>query len=56
MSTSTNTNEIVINKLIQILSYLRQDGKKDLKNKKKQKVKTDEIQMPIRKDPNADLG
>ncbi|RNA28418.1 Red [Brachionus plicatilis] len=47
------TNDIVINKLTQILSYLRH-GKRDGKKLKKKVIKTDEIE--IKKDSSNDLG
>lgn len=47
------TNDIVINKLTQILSYLR-NGKRDGKKIKKKVTKTEEIE--VKKDPSADLG
>lgn len=55
MSTSVTTNDIVINKLTQILSYLRQDGKKDKKQKKKAKI--EEVpQTSLKKELGVDLG
>jgi hypothetical protein len=35
---------------------LRHDGKKDLKNKKKLKGKTEEVPLTVKKDPNVNLG
>jgi hypothetical protein len=44
LSTTLTTNDIVINKLTQILLYLRQGGKKDLKKLKKKGKNDDEVQ------------
>ncbi|KAI1898482.1 hypothetical protein AGOR_G00072800 [Albula goreensis] len=49
--TTLTTNDIVISKLTQILSYLRQGTRNNKKMKKKEKGKLDE-----KKPPEADLG
>lgn len=63
-NTTVTTNDIVINKLTQILQYLRQGGKKDAKKLKKRGVKGEDehveqaqsIQSKYGKLPEADLG
>jgi hypothetical protein len=54
-SSLMSTNDIVINKLTQILSYLRHGGKKDAKKLKK-KQNLDEIQTEQNKNSNANTG
>ena len=54
ISSTVSTNDIVINKLVQILSYLRQSGKKD--SKKMKKKKADELEEKKAEAPTVDIG
>ena len=49
------TNDIVINKLTQILSYLRH-GKRDAKKNKKKSAKPDDNEAQIKPDVSRNMG
>ena len=56
ISTAPTTNDIVINKLTQILSYLRQGAKEKHRKRKEKKTKVEDAGGKVERNPDASLS